>query len=306
MSARGAVSVNHTGVRSLSKPDSYESAGGSSGLGWSVTGNRPFEPPMIAPMRDRNAGVTVRQRAVPRLFRDGPRPHLRCAVVIETLPLFAEGLVRLLHELADIRMISTGATFANFRTLLARLKPELVVLDLDARDSRPVDAARLVQRHASGAKLIFLSCTFSAQSVPVLLRAGASAVLLKSARPSDMRETLTRVLGGRPLLRSASAAARSGSRGALNPFDAQPLTQREREVLAYTALGFTVKRTADTLRLSPKTIESHRTRLMAKLRIHDRVMLTHYALQSGIIPELALPPDRSRAPARSLSRIAAP
>lgn len=227
-------------------------------------------------------------------------------MVIETLPLFAEGLVRLLHELADIRMISTGATFANFRTLLVRLKPELVVLDLDARDIRPVEAARLVQQHASGAKLIFLSCAFSPQSVPVLLRSGASAVLLKSVRPADMRVTFARVLGGSPVSRAAGAVGRAPSRGTLNPFDAQPLTQREREVLAYIALGFTVKRTADTLRLSPKTIESHRTRLMAKLRIHDRVMLTHYALQSGIIPELALPSDRSRPPPRAVSRIVAP
>jgi DNA-binding NarL/FixJ family response regulator len=235
-------------------------------------------------MQDVNGVVTLSQRAVPRIGGHGAKPSLRCAVVIETLPLFAEGLVRLLQGLADIRMISTCATSANLRTLLARLRPELVILDLDAHDTRPIDAVRLVQRHTRGAKLIFLSAAFSPQTVPMLMRAGASAILLKSARPADLRETVLRVLRTRTARQSA---ARSPARIEASASEPPPLTQREREILTYVALGFSVKRTADTLGLSPKTIESHRTRLMAKLHIHDRVMLTHYALQLGIVPQMS-------------------
>src|SRR5262245_41369876 len=123
---------------------------GSCGLGSSVTRRRLCAPTRIRPMREKSLSLALRHRPTPRYLGERSRPSLRCAVVIETLPLFAEGLVRLLHELADIRMVSTAASFTNFRTLLARLKPELVVLDLDARETRPVDAARLVRQHAEG------------------------------------------------------------------------------------------------------------------------------------------------------------
>jgi two-component system nitrate/nitrite response regulator NarL len=159
----------------------------------------------IGPMREGEGGLTVRQRAMPRVPKEALRPVLRCAVVIETLPLFAEGLVRLLRELADVGMISTAPTAAGLRTLLARLRPDLVVLDLEARDTRPLDAARLVRRHAGGAKLIFLAASFSPQTVPTLLRAGASAVLLKSARPADMRDSFARVLRDRDAARKSAS-----------------------------------------------------------------------------------------------------
>src|SRR5262245_35662012 len=254
-------------------------------------------------MRDDDGGLRLRQRATPRTHGERPRPVLDCAIVVETLPLFAEGLVRLLHELAEIRMVATAPTAAGLRGLLSRLRPELVVLDLDARDTRPLDAARLLRRFGHGAKLVFLSASFSSQTIPTLLRAGAAAVLLKSAHPTHMRATLSRVLG-------ACADARAGGSGTpvrveSAAIDPHSLSQREREVLAYVALGFTVKRTADMLGLSPKTIESHRTRLMAKLEIHDRVMLTHYALHLGIVPQMSLPTRRPRAVARAASRAAA-
>lgn len=252
------------------------------------------------PMQDVNGVATLNRRTAPRLAAQGPRPKLRCAVVIESLPLFSEGLVRLLEGLADFRTISTSATTANLRTLLARLRPELVMLDLDAHDSRPIDAVRLVQRHTRGTKLIFLSAGFSPQAVPMLLRAGASAVLLKSANADDVRQTVLGVLQTRAARQSV--AARAPARIDVGSSEPQPLTQREREILTYVALGFSVKRTADTLGLSPKTIESHRTRLMAKLHIHDRVMLTHYALQLGIVPQMSLPASGVRPAARSRTR----
>ena len=249
-------------------------------------------------MRDGDGGLMVRQRATLRPHPQGPRPSLRCALVVETLPLFAEGVVRLLRELADIGRILTAPNAANFRSLLTRHRPDLVVLDLDALDMRPLEVARLVQRQARRARLILLSATFSPHTAPALLRAGASAVLLKSAHPADMREAFARVLRER----DSETPARAGSA----VLDWYSLSQREREVLTYVALGFSVKRTADALGLRPKTIETHRTRLMAKLHIHDRVLLTHYALNLGIVPQVKLPTRRNRSLPRPAAPLAAP
>jgi DNA-binding NarL/FixJ family response regulator len=211
------------------------------------------------------------------------RPQLRHVLVVESLPLFADGVIRILRSLADVQALSVSLTFSGIKGLLRGMKPELVLLDGDAGDGGPIDAARIVRRHAETAKLLFLKADFCAGFLADALRAGACGVVLKSLGHAAMRVALSRAISGEAVIPVSTAPRDVGSKSRTDSDRgrSRPLSRRESQVLRCVALGLSVKSTAKALNVSPKTIESHRTRLMAKLGIHDRVLLAHFALQSG-------------------------
>jgi two-component system response regulator NreC len=163
------------------------------------------------------------------------------------------------------------------------LAPDVVVMDIGMPTLNGMDAARELGRSCPKAKSILLTQHDEDQYVSEALSAGVKGYVLKSQVASDLIQAIQQVLRGQVYLSpgiSAAVMAAVQSKGQ-RPVD--PLTARERQVLQLIAEGKSTKDVASLLGVSVKTAESHRSRLMQKLDIHETASLVRYAVKRGLV-----------------------
>jgi DNA-binding NarL/FixJ family response regulator len=146
-----------------------------------------------------------------------------------------------------------------------------------------IDAAREILAAAPGCGIVLLTVHQDEHQIAAAIRAGIRGYVSKMQAADELTHAIREVAaGGRYITpQAASALLASFLSGAAVAED--PLTPRERQVLQLVAEGKTSKEVADILGLTAKTAESYRSRLMAKLDIHDIAGLVRYAIQQGII-----------------------
>jgi DNA-binding NarL/FixJ family response regulator len=148
------------------------------------------------------------------------------------------------------------------------------------------EATRRIRRANKNIKVLILTMYDEEELVTRCLDAGASGYVLKDAAPSQLIEAIESVaLGGQYLspgpLKSIVSQYVRHSRRKETSYDL--LSDREREVLVLLAEGLSAKEIASRLKLSTKTIESHKYRLMRKLDIHDKAGLIKYAIRHKLV-----------------------
>ena len=163
------------------------------------------------------------------------------------------------------------------------LRPDIAVMDISMPILNGVDAARELSRSFPKTKAVLLTQHDENQYISEALEAGVKGYVLKSQAASELVQAIEQVSRGQVYLspgvaRVVAEAFRTKSE---NPKD--PLTSRERQVLQLIAEGKSTKDVASLLGISVKTAESHRTRLMQKLDIHETASLVRYAVRRGIV-----------------------
>ena len=171
-------------------------------------------------------------------------------------------------------------------TAAAKLKPDLILLDIAMPALNGIDAARQLRKIVPSAKLIFLTMHADADYITEAFRTGASGYLLKRSAASELMNAIREVLNGRsyisPILGSdrvelMNAASRPGQTFA------ERLTPRQREVLQLVAEGRSRKEIAALLRISVKTVEFHKAALSRGFQLRTTADFTRYAIEHGII-----------------------
>jgi DNA-binding NarL/FixJ family response regulator len=146
------------------------------------------------------------------------------------------------------------------------------------------DATSLIVKESPNTRVIILSMHQSEEFVFRAFRAGASGYLVKAAAVTELQDALRAVEEGKtyvsPSVKASFAQFREHS-GELSPLER--LTPRQREVLQMIAEGLSSRQIAETLRIHPKTVDSHRTQLMRQLGIHDVSGLVRYAIRNGLV-----------------------
>lgn len=167
---------------------------------------------------------------------------------------------------------------------LARdLQPDVAVLDIGMPLLNGLDAAREVLQGSPRTKVIILTMHAEDHYVLEALRAGVTGYVLKTKAAGDLAQAIREVAGGAIYLSPGVSRAVVQAYRAKTDLPPDPLTPRERQVLQLIAEGKRTKEIATLLGVSVKTAESHRTRLMEKLNIHETASLVRYALQRGLI-----------------------
>jgi DNA-binding NarL/FixJ family response regulator len=167
---------------------------------------------------------------------------------------------------------------------LARdLHPDVAVLDIGMPLMNGLDAAREILRASPRTKAILLTMHAEDHYVLEALRAGVTGYVLKTKAAGDLVQAIQEVAGGAIYLSPGVSRAVVQAYRAKSDLPPDPLTPRERQVLQLIAEGKRTKEIASLLGVSVKTAESHRTRLMEKLNIHETAGLVRYALQRGLI-----------------------
>jgi DNA-binding NarL/FixJ family response regulator len=202
-----------------------------------------------------------------------------------------DGLRALLHQHQDLRVIGEAATgTAAVQQALAHA-PDVVVIDITMPEMNGIEAAADIRRQLPGTQVVMLSVHATSEHVFRALKAGASGYVLKESAGQEVVDAVRAVHSGRrffsPLVErivesGAMGDARGGGLGDRSPIER--LSQREREVLQLVVEGWSSTEIGARLNLSPKTVETYRSRVMAKLDIHDLPGLVRFAVAHGLTP----------------------
>jgi len=163
------------------------------------------------------------------------------------------------------------------------LQPDIAVMDISMPISNGLEAARGIRASCPKTKTILLTQHEEDHYVSEAIDAGVKGYVLKSQAVIDLMNAIRQVSRGEVYLSPGISATLMDVYRSKSDRTKDPLTARERQVLQLIAEGKSTKDIACVLSISPKTAESHRTRLMRKLDIHETASLVLYAVRRGIV-----------------------
>jgi DNA-binding NarL/FixJ family response regulator len=203
--------------------------------------------------------------------------------------LVRAGLRVLLEKLPGVEVVGEASDGRGVLKLVAAQRPDLVVMDIAMPGLNGLEAAARMAKEFPGVRVIILSMHDNDEYVWRALKAGVAGYLLKKAATAELAAALQRVARGETYL-SQEISARLPKSFFLDGIGRRKtplelLTGRQREVLQLIAEGQNTKGIAEMLKLSAKTVEYHRMKLMNCLNVHDVSGLVRFALRVGLIPQ---------------------
>jgi DNA-binding NarL/FixJ family response regulator len=207
--------------------------------------------------------------------------------LIDDHPIVREGFARAIEDEPDMLVIGQAGTAAEALKDAMTLAPDVALVDLNIPDRDGIELLGALRIQLPHTKLLVLSGYDDEYRVAEALRAGAHGYLVKTSPLAEVIDGIRRVaVGGAPLsanIASAVVRAMRRSTGSEGSTGLELLTQRERQVLRLLAGGMSTRDTAARLTISPKTVETHRVRIYAKLGCKSAVELTRIAVRTGLI-----------------------
>ena len=200
--------------------------------------------------------------------------------------IVAEGLEYVIASHSDFEVVGRAADGREALERARTLKPDIVVMDMAMPEMNGIEATRAIHDSIPGSRVIMLSMYTSPEYVYRALEAGASGFVVKRSAARELVKAIRAVYAGRRYLSPRVAqelTERVIAKGV--PRDTLALlSARERQVLQLLAEGKSVADIADGLSVSPKTVETYRSRMFEKLDIHDLASLVRFAIQHGVTP----------------------
>lgn len=200
-----------------------------------------------------------------------------------------DGLRALLEANPEIVVVGDAASGAEAVSRILSLRPDVVIMDISMPELNGISATEQVQASLPAARVIILSMLGTPEHVFHALKAGARGYLLKETAGREVGQAVLAVAAGQmyfservmTALVADYLARRTSGEPATGLLDS--LSEREREILALVVRGKTSAEIAEVLFLSPKTVESYRSRLMRKLGTPDLPSLVRLAIQAGLL-----------------------
>ena len=212
-------------------------------------------------------------------------------LLVDDHPIFRAGLRALLESQPNVRVVGEAGNGAEAITRASELRPDIILLDISMPDMDGLEALRHMQAGNVPGRALVLTMHAENEYLLQVLDAGGYGYVLKQGVDTDLFTAIRQVATGEVFLYpSATTLLLSRYREqkrtlAENDGGGQPdnLSEREREVLALTAQGYSSQEIGDKLALSAKTVETYRTRVMRKLNLRHRSDLVRYALRAGLL-----------------------
>lgn len=207
-------------------------------------------------------------------------------LIVDDHAVVRSGLKLLLESEEDIAVVAEAGS-ADEGVRAARLeKPDVVLLDVVMPGRSGIEATPELLKAAPSAKVLVLSMQDDPSYVREAFAAGASGYVLKEAADVELVQAVREVAAGARYVHPALGARLAAAEGdAASRAAADPLSDREREVLRLLALGHTNQEIAKMLFISVRTAETHRAHIMQKLGLQTRAELVRYALASGLLED---------------------
>ncbi len=211
-------------------------------------------------------------------------------ILADDHPVVRMGLRALLDSEPDIQVVGEANNGVEALDLVASLMPDIVVMDISMPEMDGMEATRRIRDSFPETKVLILTVHAQERYLFPVLKAGAAGYVLKSTIDTRLVDAIRTVAGGGVFLYATATRmlledylTQLESSGSQDDYDS--LSEREREVLKLCALGHTAVEIAEQISLSPKTVETYRTRVMQKLNMSTRSDLVKYALARGLLTE---------------------
>jgi DNA-binding NarL/FixJ family response regulator len=204
-------------------------------------------------------------------------------LVADDHTLVRAGLTSLIAHLPDMQVVGEASDGRQAMKLVRDLKPDIVLMDIAMPGLNGLESAERIHGLEPQIKIIILSMFANEEYVAQALKAGASGYLLKDAATTELEMALKSVAMGQFYLSPAISRQVVDTYLRGGPVGIEVLTPRQREILQLVAEGKSTRDIADTLHVSVKTVETHRTQLMERLDIHDVAGLVRYAIRKGLV-----------------------
>jgi DNA-binding NarL/FixJ family response regulator len=208
-------------------------------------------------------------------------------VVANDLPVVRQGLRSFLEADTEFSVVGETDNGQEVVALVEQFQPDVLIIDLVMRNANGFDVMRQIAGRWPDVHVVIMTTQADAASVQKALANGAAGYILKDATAADLRRAIRDVMAGRRYLstplaeRAIEAFMRSIENGAFDEYNT--LTSREQEVLKLAAQGLNNADIASKLSISPRTVETHRGRIMHKLGLRTQTELVRYALRRGIL-----------------------
>ena len=212
---------------------------------------------------------------------------MTCTILLaDEQRLFRAGIAALAERESDYEVVAESGDGCDVIDLCVDHRPDLVVLDIHLRGMNGIDVVAEIRRRWPEIRAVILTEVRADGAVLAATDAGARGYLLKSSPPSELFAALSAVRDGHTYLSPQVAsclvdARRRGAAAKVGPL--RQLTSRQRQVLQLMAEGKRNGEIAERLRISAKTVESHRRNLMLRLDLHDIPSLVRFAIESGLL-----------------------
>jgi DNA-binding NarL/FixJ family response regulator len=202
-------------------------------------------------------------------------------LLVEDHEIVREGVKLLLLQHFDI--VGEASNGREAVRLARELRPDIAILDYSMPELNGLEAAREIHSLCPPVKIVVLTVHTDDRYVHEALRAGVTGYVVKTQAAADLVRAIHEVSRGYVYLSPGISRAVVEAYLSKTELAADPLTPQERRVLQLIAEGKRTKEIAQILDISAKTAESHRSRVMAKLEIHDTAGLVRYAIRRGVI-----------------------
>ena len=197
-----------------------------------------------------------------------------------------DGLRILLETQDDIEVVGEAENGKEAIDSIIKMRPNVVVMDITMPELNGIEAAQVIHEDLPDTGIVILSIHSDLEHIFRALQAGAQGYLLKESAGSEVISAVRAVYLGRrylsPSIRDTLTEAYMQDHQIQSPLEL--LSMREREVLQLTVEGHTSAAIAERMELSPKTVETYRSRLMGKIGVRDLPELVRFAIKHGITP----------------------
>jgi DNA-binding NarL/FixJ family response regulator len=210
-------------------------------------------------------------------------------MLVDEHPIILETLSQRLKAATGFEVIAQVTNSDEAFLEAFALRPDMLVMEIEVAGRGAIDVAEQVAARLPATKTVFFTSYDTDIFIDVALRLGVSGYLLKSEPVNQVIDSLRRISNGETIY-SDSVLERLHFDHESNQYLVKTqnyfsgLTLRQIQVLRHLVRGASVKEVAKAMMLSERAIESHKYRIMQKIGIHDRVLLTRFAIREGLIP----------------------
>ncbi len=207
-------------------------------------------------------------------------------VIVDDHTMVREALRTVLEQDSSIQVVAEVGDGETALRVVRQHQPDVVIMDVALPGQSGIETTRRMLAENPAIKVLALSTYLDRRIVQQMLDVGARGYIVKSAAGAELKKGIHSVMEGRSFLCSEVTALVADSlrrRSSTADPDDQPLSRREIQVATLLAEGKSAPEIGVQLHISPSTVDVHRRNLMRKLKLHNVVDLTKYAIRSGLV-----------------------
>lgn len=209
-------------------------------------------------------------------------------LLVDDHQLIIDGLRGFIEANSEYAVVGEANTGTEAVKLAGVLNPDVILMDIEMPEMSGIQASEEIKRNFPHIKIIIVSMHNEKQLIKKLIDQGADGYLLKNSQQSEVMDAIEKVLKNQPYFSqdvTLSLLDKSQSKigHSQEPMSELQLTERETEILKLVSQGMTNKEIGDTLNISHRTVDTHRTNLMKKLDVTNVAGLIRFAFKNGLI-----------------------